>query len=85
MADARRLADQLLNTGSAVSRCNYYIDHIVAGGASDGTTAVYLNIGGTVQIVPYVEMVTPPAAGQMVSVEFVNSAPLIRGRVIGLP
>lgn len=92
MTDVRKLAQNLIGIGvtvgganATVTRGNYLIDHVVPGGASDGTTAVFVNISGSVLQVPYLDSLTSPVAGQMVCIEIINSSPQIHGRVIGLP
>lgn len=95
MTDVSKLANSLIGVGitvggadATVTRANYPIDRTVAGGASDGTTAVYVAItgpGAAATLTPYLDSLTSPVAGQMVCVLIINNSPLILGRVIGLP
>lgn len=90
MPDTRGLADAIKGLGApdqALSVQNYLIDHVVTSSppTTDGATAVFLNIGGSVVQVPYLDPLTSPAAGQLVTVLIVNSSIRILGRVVGLP
>jgi hypothetical protein len=86
MASAQQIAAALADLSTAdqtLSVQNYAIDHVVAGGAADGSTAVFLSIGGSVLQVPYLDSLTSPVAAQMVRVLIANNSPTILGRVIG--
>jgi hypothetical protein len=90
MPDTRGLADAIKGLGAqdqALSVQNYLIDHVVTSSppTTDGATAVFLNIGGSIVQAPYLDSLTTPLANQLVRVLIVNNSPTILGRVIGLP
>jgi hypothetical protein len=58
---------------------------VTAGASLDGVAAVSVTVDGSTFPAPYLASYSSPTVADLVSVLLVNHAPLILGRVIGLP
>lgn len=60
------------------------IDSTTPGGSTDGLTAAFVNVGGSVVPAPYLSSYTP-VVNDHVLVLLMLGSPVILGKVVGLP